>query len=65
MPFVDWLVSGDTCTVDWSYSTIESVADVQTSNLSLVDPTPTNLNVNIESSDFLLDDIEHKVTVLA
>ena len=63
--FSDWYVSGNTCTIDFEYRTMESVAGVETFDLSLSDPTSLNLNVGLQTSDLSLTDIHQTVTVLA
>ena len=37
--FTDWIVSPNTCTQDLEYETYVTAAGVQTSDLSVVDPT--------------------------
>ena len=64
-PFTNWLVTGNTCLIEFGYMTKETLAGVPSANLNLVDPTGTNLNIGMQSSDLTLEGVVHTVTVLA
>ena len=45
--FSDWYVSGNSCTVDFEYRSMERVSGAETFDLSLSDPTSLNQNVGL------------------
>ena len=64
VPFTDWLIDDGSCTMDLVYDVREFISGVASTNLNVVVPTFSNLNVGIESSDLSIVGVDHTVTVM-
>ena len=66
VPFTDWLINGNTCTVDLVYDTRVFLAGVASTDVSVTTtPDYTNLNVGITATDLSIIGTDYTVTVEA
>lgn len=66
VPFTDWFVNGNVCTVNLVYDTRVFVNGVADSKLTVTTtPVYTNLNVGISSADLSIIGTDYTVTVQA